>query len=189
MIKLSYTQYSKQFICKIQNINELSVQTLQELENFASTRSGSLDYTKESFCIPKRIALSHVQELFKLKGLDVFITEEEAKRQRISNMATINFGKYKGTKWTDLDDTYLLWLSKNLNSDDRQIAISELESRKQMSSQKKSIKQKAKELEMIIGFGKFRGQKWGELPKDYLSWVVSNLQGEAKRLAEIALSQ
>jgi len=187
MIKLSYTQYSKQFVCKIQNISELSVQTLQELEAFAKARSGSLDYIKESFSIPKRIELHHLQELFKLKNLNVFITEE-AQVQKISDMATINFGKFKGTKWVDLEDDYLSWLSKNLNSDDRQIAIAELKSRKQMSTQAKAKKQKAKELDMIIGFGKFRGQTWGELPKDYLLWVASNLQGAAKHIAETVLS-
>lgn len=188
MIKLSYTQYSKHFTCKIENISELSVQALQELEKFASTRSGGLDYAKESFSIPKRIEIQHLQELFQLKGMDVFITEKEAQRNCIANTATINFGKFKGTKWSDLEENYLLWLTKNLNSDDRQTAISELERRKSSSNSSKEKKTEAKDLKMIIGFGKFRGRTWGELPKDYLLWVASNLQGEAKRLAELVLS-
>ena len=176
------------FTCKIENMQELSVQTLQELERFASERSGSFDYTKESFSIPKRIEIQHLQELFQLKGMDVFITENESKEYHIANTATINFGKFKGTKWADLEEAYLLWLSKNLNSDDRQTAIAELERRKSSSTQTKEKKASAKELNMIIGFGKFRGRRWGELPKDYLLWVSSNLQGEAKRLAETALA-
>jgi len=187
VIKLSYTQYSKQFTCKIENIAQLSVATLQELEHFASSRSGSLDYQKESFSIPKRIEIEHLKELFELKGLAVFITEKEPQKNRIANTATINFGKFKGTKWSDLEEHYLAWLTKNLNSDDRQTAIAELERRKSSSVQEKSKETSTKELKMIIGFGKFRGRTWGELPKDYLLWVSSNLQGEAKRLAEIAL--
>ena len=187
MIKLSYTQYSKMFTCKIENISELSVQTLQALEHFASDRSGTLDYAKESFTIPKRIELHHLQELFELKGMDVFITEHEAQKNRIANTATINFGKFKGTKWSDLENDYLLWLTKNLNSDDRQTAIAELERRKSVPSSTQEKETETKELKMIIGFGKFRGRTWGELPKDYLVWVASNLQGEAKRLAQIAL--
>ena len=175
------------FTCKIDNISELSVQTLQELEHFASMRSGSLDYTKESFSIPKRIEMHHLQELFELKGMEVFIIEKEPQRKRIANTATINFGKFKGTKWSELEDDYLRWLTKNLNSDDRQTAISELDRRKSIPKKEKAKEVSAKELQMIIGFGKFRGRTWGELPKDYLLWVVSNLQGEAKRLAEIAL--
>jgi len=188
VIKLSYTQYSKHFTCKIENISELSVQTLHELEKFASDRSGSLDYVKESFSIPKRIEIQHLQELFQLKNMEVFITEKEAQKTRIANTATINFGKFKGTKWSDLETHYLSWLSKNLNSDDRQTAIAELERRKNTSSQEKSKKTSEKDLKMIIGFGKFRGRTWGELPKDYLLWVASNLQGDAKRLAELVLS-
>jgi len=188
VIKLTYTQYAKHFICKIENINELSVQTLQQLEDFASSRSGSLDYEKELFTIPKRIELHHLQELFHLKGMDVFISEEEPRRQKISNMATINFGKFKGQKWTDLDDDYLLWLTKNINSEDRQVAIAELEARKSSMKNPAKSNKPLKELEMIIGFGKYRGQTWGELPKDYLSWIASNLQGEAKRISEIILN-
>lgn len=176
------------FTCKIENISELSVQTLQELEHFAHARSGSLDYSKESFSIPKRIEIQHLQELFELKGMDVFITEKEPQRNRIANTSTINFGKFKGTKWNELEDDYLRWLTKNLNSDDRQTAIAELERRKSTPAKEKSKQASAKELKMIIGFGKFRGRTWGELPKDYLLWVASNLQGEAKRLAEIALN-
>jgi len=118
--------------------------------------------------------------------MDVFISEKEPIKEKISDMATINFGKFKGQKWTDLDESYLQWLSTNLNSNDRQIAIAELESRK---TAKKSAKTAGppKELDMIIGFGKFRGRSWGELPNEYLTWVASNLQGEASRYAKIAL--
>jgi len=188
VIKLSYTQYAKYFVCKIDNIKELSVQTLQELEDFARSRSGSLDYVNESFSIPKRIELHHLQELFHLKHMDVFITEKESAQYHVASTATINFGKFKGTKWSDLETAYLQWLSKNLNSDDRQTAIAELDRRKNSSTQAQSQDKISKELKSIVGFGKFRGQRWEELPQDYLLWVSTNLQGDAKRLAELALS-
>jgi len=182
VIQLSYTQYKQHFTCKIENITQLSVETLKELEEFAASRSGKLDYACEAFTIPKRIELHHLQELFTLKGMDVFITEKEPRSQRIADTAVINFGKFKGTKWTDLEEDYLRWLSQNINSDDRIIAISELQRREKSPS-----KIDPKELKEKIGFGKHRGQEWGELPKDYLIWVASSLQGEAKRYAEVAL--
>ena len=114
--------------------------------------------------------------------MDVFITEKEPKRQCIADTAVIGFGKFKGTKWIDLENDYLRWLSQNINSDDRQTAIAELERR-----ETRPVKKDPKELKEKIGFGKYRGRTWGELPKDYLVWVVSNLQGEVKRYAEIAL--
>ena len=183
MIRLSYTQYHKQFICKIDNIKELSIATLHKLETFAQKRSGKLDYTTESMTIPKRIELQHLQELFTLSDMDVFITELQPQKQRIADSATISFGKFKGTKWTDLEEDYLRWLSSNINGDAKQTALAELKSRKTKPSNKTP-----KELKDKIGFGKYRGREWGELPKDYLSWVASNLQGEASRYAEVVLS-
>ena len=182
MIKLSYTQYAKHFVCKIDNINELSVQTLKELEDFASTRSGSMDYAKESFTIPKRIELHHLQELFQYKGMEVFISEEEPRQQKIAQSATINFGKFKGQKWTDLEDDYLLWLSKNLNSQDRQVAITELASRKNSKAPVSKIKN-------IIMFGKHKGELWEELPTPYLQWVQANLKGESQSIAAAILQR
>lgn len=182
MIRLSYTQYSRYFSCKIENINELSVEVLQKLESFISARSGKLDYEKESFIIPKKIEMHHLQELFNITGIDVFLTEK-APNVRIADSAVINFGKFKGTKWINLEDDYLLWLSKNINGDDRYTALSELQRRKNSPASKD-----AKEFKQIIGFGKHRGKMWDELPKDYLLWISSNLQGKAKKYADIALS-
>ena len=182
MIKLSYTQYARQFTCKIENINELSVQTLHDIEAFATARSGRVDYDKESFSIPKRIELHHLQELFKLKGMDVFISEEEPRKQKISQTATINFGKFKGQKWTDLEDEYLLWLSKNLNSEDKQVALSELESRKH-------AKVPATKRKETIMFGKHKGEAWEELPTPYLEWVFKNLKGESHNIASDILQR
>lgn len=175
MIKLSYTQYSKAFSCKIENIKELSVETLQELETFASSRSGKLDYASESFTIPKRIELHHLQELFQLKNMDVFITEAEPQRQKISQNATINFGKFKGQKWEDLKDDYLVWLTQNLNSEDRQVAMNELASRKKNKTPVKRVE--------TVMFGKYKGEVWDELPTPYLHWVAQNLKGEAQTIA------
>lgn len=175
MIRLSYIQYNREFVCKIENIQELSVQTLQALEEFASVRSGKLDYTTESFTIPKRIELQHLQEIFKAKGMDVFITEKEPKKSEISQSATINFGKFKGQKWTDLDAEYLLWLSQNISSQDKQVALAELDRRK-----KKQLPEKRTETVM---FGKHKGELWEELPTAYLKWVAQNLQGESQNIA------
>ena len=181
MIKLSYTQYPRYFICKIENINELSVKTLQALEDFAAARSGRLDYASESLNIPKRIELQYLQELFQLKGLDVFITEKEPQYSSVSKSATINFGKFKGQKWTDLDEDYLQWLAKNLNSDDKQIALAELQRRKE-----KQVSQKRND---VISFGKHKGELWEELPSPYLQWVAENLKGEAQAIARDVLTR
>lgn len=156
-------------------MQDLSVQTLQELESFAAQRSGKLDYSTESFTIPKRIELQHLQEIFKLKGMDVFITEAEPRRREVSDSAIINFGKFKGQKWTDLKEDYLLWVCQNINSQDKQIALAELDRRK-----KKKIPEIRTETVM---FGKHKGELWSDLPTPYLKWVAQNLQGESQNIA------
>jgi uncharacterized protein (DUF3820 family) len=175
VIRLAYTQYHREFVCKIENIGELSVQTLQGLEDFAAQRSGKLDYNTESFTIPKRIELQHLQEIFKAKGMDVFITEHEPKKNAISQSATINFGKFKGQKWTDLDEEYLVWLSQNISSQDRQVALAELDRRKKNKTPEKRTE--------TVMFGKHKGELWDDLPTPYLQWVAQNLQGESQNIA------
>jgi len=36
---------------------------------------------------------------------------------------------------------------------------------------------KPREADEIIGFGKYKGQTWGELPLDYLKWIQGSMQG------------
>ena len=134
-----------------------------------------MDYATESFMIPKRIEIQHLQELFTLMQMDVFITEKEPQRRALADTATINFGKFKGTKWIDLEDDYLRWLSQNINSEDKQTALAEIQRRKKDDRPLKITK--------TINFGKHRGEVWDELPTPYLQWVCANLQGESQDLA------
>lgn len=181
MIHLSYTQYERQFVCKIEDIVSLSVSELKQLEHFASARSGKLDYNSQSLIIPKRIELQHLQELLALSGIEAFVVEHEPRRAKISSDATINFGKFKGQKWTELSEDYLLWLTQNIQSEDRQTALAELERRKK--------KQLPKKRTDVIGFGKHKGELWEELPTPYLQWVAHNVNGEAQQIAAEVLAR
>ncbi len=40
------------------------------------------------------------------------------------------------------------------------------------------------EAEEIIGFGKYKGQKWGELPTEYLKWVQGTMHGYNAEIAK-----
>ncbi len=175
MIRLTYTQYSSYFVCHVDNLHELDLATLKALESFAAERSGTFDYVKESFRIPKRIELQHLKALFSLKGLDAFITQELPVHTKPLNTGVINFGKFKGTKWIDLKEDYLTWLGQNLSGSDRQTAIDELQRRKQKSPE--HIKELPSCLNERIGFGKYKGKLWNELPTEYLQWIAGNMSG------------
>ncbi len=45
-----------------------------------------------------------------------------------------------------------------------------------------------READEIIGFGKHKGQKWGELPDEYLKWVQSSMHGYNAEIAKKVLS-
>jgi len=41
-----------------------------------------------------------------------------------------------------------------------------------------------READEIIGFGKHKGQKWGELPTEYLKWVQGSMHGYNAEIAK-----
>lgn len=41
--------------------------------------------------------------------------------------------------------------------------------------------------EEVIGFGKYKGQKWGEVPDEYLKWVLSSMHGYNAEIAKKVL--
>ncbi len=41
-----------------------------------------------------------------------------------------------------------------------------------------------REAEEIIGFGKYKGEKWGEAPTEYLKWVQSSMHGYNAEIAK-----
>jgi uncharacterized protein (DUF3820 family) len=46
------------------------------------------------------------------------IAQEDTKQLDRIKKESISFGKYKGTKWCDIDDSYLEWLVNNFNNED-----------------------------------------------------------------------
>ncbi|MDA3946412.1 MAG: hypothetical protein PF439_07005 [Helicobacteraceae bacterium] len=41
-----------------------------------------------------------------------------------------------------------------------------------------------READEIIGFGKYKGQKWGEAPTEYLKWVQGSMHGYNAEIAK-----
>ena len=72
----------------------------------------------------------------------------------------IDFGVYKNIKWTDLSTEYLHGLADMGN--------------KQAQQQLEFIYELPIETQKI-GFGKFAGKIWVELDRDYLYWILNNV--------------
>jgi len=125
--ELIFTRYKTSYSVYVKNIQKLSVAQIQELEHFVKLRHGYFDFNTFSFSIQKKISFKEFTKL--LNSLNITAVVEENIIKTRDDIMKINFGKYKGMFYSDLPDSYLLWLSKNYNGEDRNIITQELQNR------------------------------------------------------------
>lgn len=124
--QLYFTKHRHSFTVYIKNLEDLSVSQIQELERFSSLRHGYFDFEKYSFTIQKNIDFHEfVQVMHSLEiSSDIYETSSTNKKSQ-----KIGFGKYKGMFYSELPDSYLLWLRNNYIGEDRVVIGDELKSR------------------------------------------------------------
>jgi len=124
--KFIFKKYKNSFSVYIENLEQLSVEEIQKIENFVSTRKGVFDFETYSFIIQKKLEFEEFVSLLKYSNIDALCKE---KFIQANIKAKVEFGKYKGMFYSDLPDNYLLWLKGNYRGKDRDNIISELNSR------------------------------------------------------------
>jgi len=113
-----FTALENSFKVTITNLEALSVSQIQEIESFVSSRNGIFDFTTYSFVIQKRLSFDEFVILLKNSTLSGTIKN----RPRIQKVIKrVSFGQYKGMPYTELDDSYLLWLHSNYSGKDSKI--------------------------------------------------------------------
>jgi len=117
-----YNSYSVQ----IPNLEKLSIEQIQELEVFASSRNGIFDFNSYSFSIQKRLEFSEFVALIELLNINAKC-EENIITQK--SQPRISFGQYKGMQYNELTDSYMLWLKTNYSGRDRDVIDKELKKR------------------------------------------------------------
>jgi len=124
--QLYFTKHRHSFTVYIKNLEDLSVSQIQELERFSTLRHGYFDFEKYSFTIQKNIDFHEfVQVIHSLEiSSDIYETSSANKKNQ-----KIGFGKYKGMFYSELPDSYLLWLKNNYIGEDRVVIGDELKSR------------------------------------------------------------
>ena len=127
-IELVFTEYSNSFSVFVKNLEQLSVVQIQELQKFVLVRHGYFDFNSFTFSIQKRITITEFKKLISSLNIDAIVTQKEVLQTTSSKQ--VNFGKYKGMLYSEIPDSYLLWLKKNYNGEDRAIIVSELKERK-----------------------------------------------------------
>ena len=130
MIKpqLLFTQLRNSYCVVVQNLEALSVAQIQELQKFVANRHGYFDFETFTFCIQKRVTFQEFVKL--LHSLEIETDIKEKIVQNRGSSKQISFGKYKGMLYSEVPDSYLLWLKKNYNGEDRELIVVELQKRK-----------------------------------------------------------
>ena len=127
-IELLFTKYANSFTVFVKNLEQLSVAQIQELQKFVFLRHGYFDFESFSFSIQKRITFMEFKKLIASLDIDAIITEKELPQKTSSKK--VSFGKYRGMLYSEVPDSYLLWLKKNYNGEDRTTIVTELKKRK-----------------------------------------------------------
>ena len=127
-IELIFTEHLNSFSVFVKNLEQLSVVQIQELQKFVLVRHGYFDFNSFTFSIQKRITITEFKKLISSLNIDAIVTQKEVLQTTSSKQ--VNFGKYKGMLYSEIPDSYLLWLKKNYNGEDRTIIVTELKKRK-----------------------------------------------------------
>ena len=129
MIKanLIFTQYAKSFSVHIDNLEQLTVEQIQEIENFVKVRNGIFDFNAYTFSIQKKIEFQEFVELVQFSGIQANLSEHII---QVKSQPRVGFGQYKGMQYNELPDSYLLWLKSNYRGYERETLEKELKRRK-----------------------------------------------------------
>ncbi len=123
---LIFTKYTDSFSVQIKNLEELSVEQIQQLEHFVENRKGLFDFDTYSFIIKKKLEFYEFVSLMKHVGINNYCEEKVLMTE---TKARIDFGKYKGMQYKELPDSYLIWLKSTYRGKDRSSIDNELKNR------------------------------------------------------------
>ncbi len=115
------------FEVHVPNLESLSVKEIQVIEDFVQNRKGVFDFSTYSFSIPKRMEYSEFLKLVDALSLDVCCSNKHLLKEVHPR---IGFGHYKGMHYSELPDSYLLWLQKNYSGEDKEIILEEIKDRR-----------------------------------------------------------
>ena len=124
--ELIFTHFHNSYSVSIPNLEKLSVEQIKELEYFVSSRNGIFDFETYSFVIQKRLELYEFSALINHLGIDARIQERIIIKE---TEPRIGFGQYKGMHYSELPNSYMLWLKTNYKGFDKKKIDKELRKR------------------------------------------------------------
>jgi len=124
---LVFTKKKNLFAVKVENMEELSVAQIQELQSFVKFRNGIFNFDNYEFSINKNIEFYEFESLIEHAKIDAQCRENII---YVESQPRVGFGQYKGIYYSELPDSYMLWLKANYRGSDRGIIDKELKKRK-----------------------------------------------------------
>jgi hypothetical protein len=126
-VNLTFQKYSNSFNVQILNMESLTVEQIQDLELFVKNRKGVFDFNSYSFSIQKKIEFNEFVSLLKYANIEATCQELLIVQKE---RARVGFGQYKGLYYSDIADSYLLWLQSNYRGFERKYIEAEIKNRK-----------------------------------------------------------
>jgi len=128
MIKahLIFTNFKNSYSVYISNLEMLSVEQIQQLQQFVSFRNGIFDFDRYSFTIQKRLGFLEFLSLIKYSEINAVCEENLIVKE---SQPRIGFGQYKGMEYGELPDSYIVWLKNTYRGYERDILEKELRKR------------------------------------------------------------
>ncbi|WP_039920038.1 hypothetical protein [Sulfurimonas gotlandica] len=123
---LVFTKYHNSYSVHVKNLEKLTVPEIQIWEKFVYDRKGIFDFSSYTFVIQKRLEFNDFVAL--LKSLNIEARCEEYIRE-VKSQPRVGFGQYKGMQYSDLADSYMIWLKTNYRGYDRELIDAELKKR------------------------------------------------------------
>jgi len=122
-----FTGYKNSFKVFVKNLESLSVSQIQEIQKFVEARKGIFDFTTYTFVIQKRLEFEEFVKVIDLLPINAIVTNDPVKEIQKDR---VGFGQYKGMYYSELPDSYLVWLQSNYHGPDKELIDSELKRRK-----------------------------------------------------------
>jgi hypothetical protein len=121
-----FRAYKNSYRVIVTNLESLCVEQIQEIENFVQARKGYFDFETYSFAIQKRISFFEFSNLLHELGMQIELEEQNVEQKKIPR---VGFGQYKGLLYSELPDSYLLWLKNNYHGYEKELIKDECRKR------------------------------------------------------------
>ena len=125
--KFYFTELAHSLKVEVKNLEALSVAQIVAIEQFVEKRRGVFDFSTYTFVLQKKLTFEEFSKLIQESKLDAIVINNPLK---VEAEKRVSFGQYKGVSYSEIPDSYLLWLKSNYHGKEQSYIDAELKKRK-----------------------------------------------------------